>query len=57
MAPQILMLVLAFIGLLINANKHGKPKTGNDNFWIHSISVILTLSILYWGGFFDIFFK
>lgn len=52
MTAQIVYLVLIFMSLLLNANQHGKPKTGNHNFWIHFISTIIVLALLYWGGFF-----
>ena len=49
---QIIMLVLLGINLLINANEHGKEKTGNHNFWLSTISVVLFLTLLITGGFF-----
>jgi hypothetical protein len=53
MTAQIIYLVLAFIGLLLAANKHGKPKK-NYNFWHSFIAMCIVLSLLYWGGFFDV---
>lgn len=50
--PQFTIIVLYAIALLINAYMHGKPKEGNNNFWISLINAILILSILYWGDFF-----
>ena len=55
MAPQIIYLFLSLCVLLIGANEHGKEKTGKHNFWINLISVIIYLSILICGGFFDVF--
>ena len=50
-APQIIALILFAINLLINANMHNKPRP-DFNFWTTLISVILNLTLLYWGGFF-----
>lgn len=52
-AAQITLLVLVLISLLIQANKHGKPKKGNDNFWMFLVSVSIGQAILYWGGWYD----
>jgi len=49
---QIIMLVLLGINLLIGAHYHGKEKTGNHNFWLSAISVVLFLILLITGGFF-----
>ena len=57
MAPQLIFIVLVFISLLFNARDHGKPKKGNDNFWFPFIAAVIKFSLLYWGGFFDIFIK
>lgn len=57
MGAQITWLVLVFIGLLISANQDGKPKTGKYSFLGSLISITISLSILYWGGFFNVFFK
>lgn len=50
---QIIVIVMLSVGLLINANLHGKPKKGNHNFWVSLINVIITLLLLYWGNFFN----
>lgn len=52
-APQIIVLALIFISLLINAYLHGKPQTRNHNFFVSLINSIITLSLLYWGNFFN----
>jgi hypothetical protein len=57
MKPQIIYLALSLAGLLLSANKHGKPKEGNYNFWISAVSCFITLYLLYWGGFFNILLK
>lgn len=55
--PQIVILVLYFIGLLMSANRHGKEKTGKHNFWLDIITAGIVLSLYYWAGTFDPLFK
>lgn len=50
--PQILMIVLISINLLLAAKDHGKPKEGNNNFWVAFLSAVIIIPILIWGGFF-----
>ncbi len=50
----IIWLVLLAINLLSNAYMHGKPKTGNYNFWAYLFNVGLYFWLLYAGGFFTI---
>ena len=50
---QALYLLLMLSSLLIAARDHGKPKEGKNNFWYSFIALIITMSLLYWGGFFD----
>jgi hypothetical protein len=57
MAPQIITLVLIFVNLLLMANFHGKEKEGKHNFWTSLAAQSITVLILYWGGYFDCFFK
>ena len=57
MIPQIIYLSILFIGLLLAANLHGKPKEGEYNFWTTFLSYIIILTLLFYGGFFDVFFK
>jgi hypothetical protein len=49
--PQIIYIAITFIGLLLTANQHGKPRK-NTNLWITLISTTIAYSILIWGGFF-----
>jgi len=56
MIPQIIMLALMFFDYLAYANKHGQSK-GNYNIWHYFISNIILLTLLYFGGFFDVWFK
>ena len=57
MIPQIIYLLIIFIGLLIASNEHGKDKKGKHNFWTTLIAASLVLYLLYWGGFFDVILK
>jgi len=58
MAPQIIMLSIVLLNLLISAHLHGKPKKEkNYNFFVNLIAYSIQLGIMYWGGFFDVFFK
>jgi hypothetical protein len=54
MTPQIIVLVIQFLALLLAANKHGKEKTGKENFWTTFVAGCISLSLLYWGGFYDV---
>jgi len=56
MIPQIIILSLTFISLLLAAYYHGKPRP-NYNFWSIFIGVIIQLFLLWWGGFFKVFFN
>ena len=57
MIPQLVYLALLFIGIGLAWERHGKPKEGDNNAWIDLISQMVIILILYWGGFFDVFFK
>lgn len=57
MTPQIIYLLLLSTGLLLSANQHGKPKEGKHNFWYQAISTLITLALLYYGGFFNVILK
>ena len=56
MVPQIIYLSLVFIGLLLVANQHGQVRAP-QNFWNTLIATVITISLLYWGGFFDVMGK
>jgi len=57
MIPQILIISLGMIGLGINISKHGESETGKHNVWTSITSLSMYWAILYYGGFFDVFFK
>lgn len=52
--PAIIYLAICLIGLLISANGHGRPKEGVESFWHTAIGCSITISLLYWGGFFEV---
>ena len=49
---QILMIIILGTNLLLGAHLHGKPKTGDYDFGVTIISVLIFTFILYFGGFF-----
>jgi len=51
-APAIIYIVIASLGLLGAAYMHGKPKEGTYNFWISLVGTLITVGLLFWGGFF-----
>lgn len=57
MIPQIIVLVLCLIELGYVLAKDGEPKNNNYSFIVTLIGNIIMLALLWWGGFFDIFFK
>lgn len=56
MIPQIIYICLTMIALGKEFAKHGQPKTGNYDGWSSIIAVIVISLVLYWGGFYDVFF-
>ena len=56
MWPQLIYLGLLILGFGVNIGLHGKPQK-EYNAWTKLVDVIISLSILYWGGFFDCFFN
>jgi hypothetical protein len=56
MLPQITMIIILCIGFGISLANHGKPRS-EENAFIVFVSTVITLAILYWGGFFDCLIK
>ena len=56
MKAQLIYLMLVLIGLGFCIAKHGQPRSPY-NVWADLIATIIVLSILYWGGFFDVLIK
>jgi len=50
--PQWIYLVLVTLTWLVHAFKHGQPRDDSYNIGGQSLNVIISLGLLYWGGFF-----
>lgn len=50
-APQIVLIALWTLSFGLTWAKHGEPKEGNTNAWVTLISIGVSGSILWWGGF------
>lgn len=50
--PQWIFLILVILGWLAVASKHGEPRR-NYNIGEQSLNLIITLGLLWWGGFFS----
>jgi len=53
MIPQLIYIALVLVSFGINLAEHGKPRTGKYNAWISFFSLIIAMTILYYGGFFN----
>jgi len=40
--------ILALMGLLISANKHGKERD-NENFWTTIVATLINLTLIWWA--------
>lgn len=49
--PQIIWLVMAIFGLIYEIINHGKPQQPR-NAYAFAIGMVISFSLLYWGGFF-----
>lgn len=56
MFPQIIMIALIFVSIGINLAKHGEERPAY-NVWTSLIAAIISFMLLWWGGFFDVFWK
>ena len=57
MVPQIILVGLLAMSTGMYLAKHGEPRDDTYNFWYALLSDAIILGLLYWGGFFDVFFK
>ena len=57
MIPQIIVLVMWFIGALYAAYLHGTPQIYNHNIFGYLIRVVVWFLLLWWGGFFNVCFR
>lgn len=46
--PIIIFAVITLASLFYSANQHGKPKEGNNNFWISLVSATITWTLIAW---------
>ena len=56
-APQIIIIVLYALSLGMYIAKHKEKKEGSMatyNAWTAAFTAIITLGLLYWGGFFNV---
>ena len=52
--PQVVMIVILFLSLLLHIVKHGESREAEKyNAVTQALEMIIVLSVLYWGGFFD----
>ena len=49
--PQLIWLIFAIIGLIVEIVEHGKPREPH-NAYTFAIGMVISFSLLYWGGFF-----
>lgn len=57
MWPQVVFLAMTLVGLGIALQRHGQPRTGTESIWGSLIGQAIVLGLMYWGGFFDCFFR
>lgn len=58
MIPQIIVLAIVALVLAISFNRDGKEsKPTKHEFKYTVVTYAIVLGLLYWGGFFDVFFK
>jgi hypothetical protein len=50
-APQLVFVVLLFLGLIVAIVKHGEKRSDYSAF-VTFFDTMITLALLYWGGFF-----
>ena len=50
--PQIVMILLLGWNIIDEFRKHGTPKEGFHNFWTTLIATVISVLILWFGGFF-----
>jgi hypothetical protein len=57
--PQIVFLIIVLLGLGVDLARHGERQTEvkKYNFWTSLISVLISCSLLYAGGFWDVLLK
>ncbi len=51
-APELIWLILVLVGLGIEIERHGDPKTGHYDAFTSLIAAAIGFGLLWWGGFF-----
>jgi len=49
---EITLIILLGVALLLNAYGHGKPKDGENNFWISLVALVIQFGLMYGAGLF-----
>ena len=57
MILQLIYLALGLISLGMEFSKHGQEKKGKHNGWVSFLTVVILWTILYYGGFWSVFFE
>ncbi len=57
MLPQIIWIIWMCMALGVAVARHGEPREKTWNFWALLQVVAMLAGLLYWGGFFDVWFK
>jgi hypothetical protein len=57
MIPQILVIVLFVMSLSINLVKNGEQRHDKYSVGWTFVGTLIMSGLLYWGGFFNVFFK
>jgi hypothetical protein len=55
--PQIIYILLFFVSLVVIGFRHGKEKKGEYNMIEDLIALAIQVGLMFWGGFFSVFFK
>lgn len=50
---QLTMIILYIATLTVSLLRHGQPKTGKVSYWETILSLSISYSVLYWGGFWE----
>lgn len=53
MIPQLIYIALAIFGLSLHAIKNGERRTDKYTFWGQLVALIISITILYYGGFWN----
>jgi len=52
-----MVIVLLFMGLALHIAKNGEQRHDKYSAGWSFVNALITLGLLYWGGFFNVFFK